>query len=79
MLFRSEIQPAVFVVRFAKGLDAFKGLYQYMFHHFCSHIGRPLEWLNFEQDLGQVNFRRTKLSYQPSALLGKFRVRLRAG
>ena len=74
-----EIQPAVFVVRFAKGLDAFKGLYQYMFHHFCSHIGRPLEWLNFEQDLGQVNFRRTKLSYQPSALLGKFRVRLRAG
>jgi len=71
-----EIQPAVFVMRFAKGLDACKGIYQYMFHHFCASFERPVQWLNFEQDLGLANFRRTKQSYQPSALLSKFRVRL---
>lgn len=69
--------PAVAVMRFAKGNDAYKGIYQYMFHHYC--ISRPgLQWLNFEQDLGMANFRQTKRSYQPSAMLRKFRVRLRA-
>lgn len=76
-LLAQEIQPAVFVVRFAKGLRAFKGIYQYMFHHFCARFERPVEWLNFEQDMGLANFRRSKLSYQPVSLLSKFRVRLR--
>ena len=77
-LLAQEIQPTVFVMRFAKGLNAFKGIYQYMFHHFCTHFDRPVAWLNFEQDMGLANFRRTKLSYQPASLLEKFRVRLRA-
>ena len=77
-LLAQEIQPTVFVMRFAKGLEAFKGIYQYMFHHFCTHFERPVAWLNFEQDMGLANFRRTKLSYQPASLLEKFRVRLRA-
>ena len=76
-LLAQEIQPAVFVMRFAKGLNAFKGIYQYMFHHFCTRFDRPVQWLNFEQDMGLPNFRRTKLSYQPALLLSKFRVRLR--
>lgn len=76
-LLAQEIQPTVFVMRFAKGLNAFKGIYQYMFHHFCVRFDRPVEWLNFEQDMGLANFRRTKLSYRPASLLGKFRVRLR--
>ncbi|EHP40884.1 hypothetical protein OR16_23403 [Cupriavidus basilensis OR16] len=72
-----EIRPAVFAMRFAKGLAAYKGIYQYMFHHFCAAFPRPVAWLNFEQDMGLDNFRQTKLSYAPSALLPKFRVRLR--
>ena len=64
------------VMRFSKGLDACKGLYQHMFQQFCR--ARPgLLWLNFQQDLGLANFRQTKLSYQPVALLEKFRARLR--
>lgn len=31
-------------------------------------------WLNFEQDLGLANFRRTKQSYQPARLLPKWRL-----
>ena len=71
------IQSGVWVMRFAKGLDRFKGIYQHMFQHFC--LAMPeVQWLNFEQDMGLANFRRSKLSYQPSALISKFRVRLRA-
>ncbi|MGO4577423.1 phosphatidylglycerol lysyltransferase domain-containing protein [Cupriavidus sp. 2TAF22] len=73
-----EIRPAVFAMRFAKGLGAYKGIYQYMFHHFCAAFARPVAWLNFEQDMGLDNFRQTKLSYAPGALLPKCRVTLRA-
>jgi len=74
-----ELQPGVRVVRFAKGLARFKGIAQHMFHHLaCSGAPAP-RWLNFEQDLGLPNFRRTKLSYRPALLLPKWRARLRAG
>lgn len=70
------LRPGVWVMRFAKGLDRFKGIYQHMFQHFC--LTMPgVQWLNFEQDMGVANFRRSKLSYQPSALIPKYRVRLR--
>ena len=69
--------PGVAVMRFAKGTNAFKGIYQYMFHRYCATREGGIQWLNFEQDLGLANFRKTKQSYQPHALLPKYRVRLR--
>ncbi|RYF82533.1 MAG: DUF2156 domain-containing protein [Comamonadaceae bacterium] len=76
-----QLQPGVCVMRFAKGLARFKGISQALFQQFASQyeaqFGRPLHWLNFEQDMGLPNFRRTKLSYQPQALLPKYRVSLR--
>jgi hypothetical protein len=70
------VRPGVTVMRFAKGLQRFKGLAQHMFqHHARSDPG--VRWFNFEQDLGLANFRQTKLSYQPAALLDKHRVRFR--
>jgi hypothetical protein len=76
-----RLRPGVMVMRFAKGLERFKGIYQHMFQHFCQHaevdLGEPVSWLNFEQDMGLPNFRSTKLSYQPTALLPKFRARPR--
>ncbi len=73
-----ELQPGVFAVRFAKGLDSHVGIYPFMFQHFCRHFPRPVRWLNFEQDMGIAGFRRSKRSYQPSALLPKWRISLRA-
>jgi hypothetical protein len=70
-----ELQPGVFVMRFAKGLDSHVGIYPYMFQHFCHSLGRPVEWLNFEQDMGLAGFRRSKRSYGPVALIPKLRVR----
>jgi len=71
-----HIRPGVAVMRFAKGLDVFKGLYQHMFQHYCRSMP-DVRWLNFEQDLGLANFRRTKMSYRPIALLAKHRATLR--
>ena len=74
-----ELQPGVFVMRFAKGLDSHVGIYPYMFQHFCRAFARPVAWLNFEQDMGLPGFRRSKRSYGPSALIPKFRAHLRGG
>ena len=75
-LLAEEIQPGVWVIRFAKGLAQYKGISQFMFHHFASRTGGDVQWINFEQDLDLPNFRMTKLSYQPSALLRKWRISL---
>ncbi len=72
------LQPGVYAVRFAKGLDSHVGVYPFMFQHFCRHFGQPVHWLNFEQDMGLAGFRRSKRSYRPSALLPKWRITLRA-
>ena len=71
-----RIRPGVAVMRFAKGLDTFNGIYQHMFQHYCQAMP-DIRWLNFEQDLGLANFRQTKMSYRPVALLAKHRVTLR--
>ena len=72
-----ELQPGVFVMRFAKGLDSQIGIYPYMFQHFCRKFRRRVTWLNFEQDMGIIGFRRSKMSYRPAALISKMRVSLR--
>ncbi|SCK25899.1 hypothetical protein VAR608DRAFT_2100 [Variovorax sp. HW608] len=71
------LQPRVYAMRFAKGLDTHIGIYPYMFQHFCRNFTRPVDWLNFEQDMGLAGFRRSKRSYGPAALIPKLRVRLR--
>jgi hypothetical protein len=72
-----ELQMGVWVVRFAKGLSHYKGVSQYMFHHFSSIPDLSVNWFNFEQDLDLHNFRQTKQSYQPSMMLRKWRLELK--
>lgn len=75
-LIAQRLSATVAVMRFAKGIDSRKGIYQYMFHDYCMHA-HAVEWVNFEQDLGLLNFRQTKRSYQPCAMLDKLRVTIR--
>ena len=72
-----ELNPGVIVVRFAKGLQRFDGIFPNMYQHLARRTERLVKWLNFEQDLGRPNFRRSKLSFQPVRLLPKYRVRVR--
>jgi hypothetical protein len=73
------LNPGVLAVRFAKGRKQFDGIFAYLFQDLVRRCGPGLRWLNFEQDLGNPNFRRTKQSFRPAALLSKHRVRIRAG
>lgn len=77
VLIGQPLQPDVDVIRFAKSLARYKGLAQAMFQHYAVRRGPAVAWLNFEQDLGLANFRATKRSYRPQALLAKHRVTLR--
>ena len=76
-LIGQTLAPSVSAMRFAKGIDSYKGIYQYMFHDYCLNRRPASEWFNFEQDLGFANFRQTKRSYQPSSMLSKYRVRVK--
>jgi hypothetical protein len=71
------LQGGTWVVRFAKGLARFDGIYPAMFHELARQLESRARWLNFEQDLGVPGFRQSKLSYQPAALLPKYRLHLR--
>ena len=65
------------VLHFAKGKRKFKGIFEYMFHHFAHEFGNQFQYFNFEQDLGQPNFRKIKQSYIPDKLMHKCRVSIR--
>jgi len=71
------LNPGVIVVRFSKGLRRYDGIFPLMYQHLVRQTDRPVQWLNFEQDLGRANFRRSKLSFQPAHLLPKYRLRVR--
>ncbi len=70
-LLAEPLAPGLHVLRFAKSLARFKGVAAY---GFSDHASRhAVQWLNFEQDLGLPNFRRTKASYRPAERLNKWR------
>jgi len=76
-LITEELNPGVLAVRFAKGRVRHDGIYAYMFQELARRFDSEVDFLNFEQDMGNPNFRRTKLSFRPHALLDKFRLRIR--
>lgn len=63
------------ILHFAKGIRAIKGVYPYMFQKFAQTYVKQFKNVNFEQDLGNVNFRKTKQSYHPETQLIKYRIR----
>ena len=69
-----DIGKGICAIQFAKGLKAYNGVYQAMFHDYAVRNEGRYQYYNFEQDLGNVNFRKNKLSYKPERLLEKYRV-----
>lgn len=76
-LLAGKASPGTCVIHFAKGKRKFKGIFPYMFNHFANLNADRFALYNFEQDLGKINFRRTKMSYDPDYFLKKYRVRLK--
>ncbi len=68
--------PHCYAVHFCKGAGEVIGLYQYLYQDLALSL-KEEGWLNLEQDLGILNLRQTKHSYQPDQLLPKWRLKLR--
>jgi hypothetical protein len=72
-----EITPDTYVLHFAKGLTAYKGVYQYILSSFSSVLPKTYTHLNLEQDLGKEALRHSKESYFPERKVRKYRVSLK--
>ncbi|HPR63105.1 MAG TPA: DUF2156 domain-containing protein [Thermoanaerobaculia bacterium] len=63
----------MFAVHFEKAIAEYKGLYQFVNQSFASILPDKYELINREQDLGIEGLRKTKLSYNPSGFVRKYR------
>jgi hypothetical protein len=66
-----------FCLHFAKASKKYHGIYEFMFNDTAKKLQDQYRYLNFEEDMGNKNLRRTKDSYGPEMLLKKYRVSLK--
>jgi hypothetical protein len=63
------------VCHFQKANPFLDGLYQLVDREFNRRLFTDCEYVNREQDLGETNLRKSKLSYHPVELVRKYRIR----
>jgi len=61
----------MFAVHFQKGIDAYRGIYQYMNQAFPAYLPNYYTHLNWEQDLGDPGLRQAKMTYRPVGFVKK--------
>jgi uncharacterized protein len=74
-----RLSESTAVIHFEKADLFFEGLYQLLDREFCRLLFTECQYVNREQDLGELSLRQAKLSYHPVELLRKYRVRLKGG
>jgi len=72
-----ELNADTFCLHFAKASRHYHGIYEFMFNETAKQLQHQYKYLNLEEDMGNKNLRRTKLSYGPVALIKKFRISAR--
>lgn len=65
----------MFVVHYEKALPKMKGLSQFVNMEFAQSLPSTIQWINREQDVGELGLRQAKLTYRPSGFVKKFRAR----
>ena len=68
-------QMHTFVTHFEKGLQAYRGLMQFVNKDFASRLAKDFQFINREQDLGDAGLRQAKESYRPYGFVRKYRIR----
>jgi hypothetical protein len=71
------LNAEMFCLHFAKASKSYHGIYEHMFNDTAKKLTSRYKYLNFEEDMGSKNLRRTKRSYGPEFILKKYRVRAR--
>jgi len=66
-----------FALHFAKAAKKYHGIYEFMFNDTAKKLRSQYRYLNFEEDMGNKNLRKTKMSYGPEMLVKKYRIGLR--
>ena len=61
-----------FAIHFEKGIDDYKGIYQYMNQDFAASLPVWYLHINREQDLGDEGLRQAKMTYRPAGFVEKY-------
>jgi len=69
-----QLNAETAVVHVEKADPDIQGLYAVINQRFVAERWASVLWINREQDLGEENLRKAKLSYQPARLAEKFRI-----
>jgi hypothetical protein len=64
----------MFAVHFEKGVEEYKGIYQFINQAFAQALPSYFKSINREQDLGDEGLRQAKMTYRPSGFVNKYRV-----
>lgn len=65
----------MFAVHFEKGIDAYKGIYQFINQAFAAALPKHYVHINREQDLGDEGLRQAKMTYRPTGFVRKYTAR----
>jgi hypothetical protein len=65
----------MFAVHFEKGVDDYKGVYQYINQEFAASLPENFIFINREQDLGDEGLRQAKMTYRPIGFVNKYIMR----
>jgi hypothetical protein len=67
-----------FTIHFEKGLDEYKGIFQFINQAFAASLPEYFTHINREQDLGSEGLRQAKMTYRPSGFVRKYTARFSA-
>jgi len=73
-IFAEKLNGGTLVVHVLKADARMPGLYQVMLNEFLAREARAFTYVNLEQDLGLEGLRKAKRSYQPVAMIQKYRI-----
>jgi hypothetical protein len=68
----SVARGRMFAIHFEKGIDEYKGIYQFVNKTFAASLPRFFTWINREQDLGDEGLRQSKMTYRPCDFVRKY-------
>lgn len=72
--FGERINSDSFDVHVEKGLDLYDGTYPMINREYVSRMPADIKYINREEDMGEQNLRKAKLSYHPVFMEEKFRI-----
>ncbi len=65
----------MFAIHFEKGVESYKGIYQFINQAFAAALPKHYAYINREQDLGDEGLRQAKMTYRPSGFVRKYTAR----